>query len=373
MRHANDRTIEFARAVSREFADALDGTPKTMPSERRSPETEGSTYDVNDDLHIAVDAESGTRGRTAWVAAVAAGSTTREPDRTVYFTVAGDEPRLTDQLARFGHNPERIRIRDTSPASAPSPLEATCTAVADGEADAAVTARPPRLAADVARRCLRRLEPVRRPVATAPFAQPGASGDTDRALLLDAGAADEASADDLVQFAEMGACYAESFELKDDPRIALLSNGDSVETAPERIARAAEMLQTDDSVEFAGLHPSSGLVRPEVDVFATDGFSGRLVLDLLGEISALAADLGDVNSGNRSIWRSGLAFLSRRSNADEENAAPSSPGASPILGLDGSLVLTAPDAGRAEFIEAFGIAVDCVSLDLPARLADRLA
>lgn len=328
---------------------------------------------TNDEtLTLAVDAESGKRGRGAWMAAVAAGSLATEPERTVYFTVAGHEKRLTERLETFGHNPERIRIRDTSSTTTPSSLEAVCRTVAGGEADAAVTARPTREASNVAREHFQRLEPVQRAAATATFAQPGDAGGPHRGLLLDAGATDEASTDDLVQFAEMGAIYTEMLGRRTAPKVALLSNGDTVGAAPPRIARAADLLAEDETVAFGGVVPSDALMRPDLDVLATDGFVGRVVLDLLEKITELAADLTEADRKQRSIWHAGLAFLSG-DGTEEADPTAASPDASPILGLDETLVLAAPDARRAELIDAFGVAADCVALDLPARLERRLA
>lgn len=119
---------------------------------------------------------------------------------------------------------------------------------------------------------LGRLPEVSHPAAAIPIPTP--SG---RSLLLDAGAATDSTAQDLVNFAVMGATYARLVWGVENPRIALLSIGQE-ETKGSKCAREAHQSLKVSGLNFIGNVEGSDIGTAAADVIVTDGFTGNVAL-----------------------------------------------------------------------------------------------
>lgn len=96
-------------------------------------------------------------------------------------------------------------------------------------------------------------------------------------LLLDVGANPDARADHLVQYAKMGAVYAENVRGIKQPRIGLLNVGTEDGKGNHLSQQAFKLLQ-EESFHFIGNVEARDLMDGVADVVVCDGFSGNLVL-----------------------------------------------------------------------------------------------
>jgi glycerol-3-phosphate acyltransferase PlsX len=144
--------------------------------------------------------------------------------------------------------------------------------VARGEADAFVTMgnTGATLAAAVLR--LKRIEGIERPALAAVF--PTTSG---ACLLLDIGANADARAEHLVQFAIMGAAYAERVLGFREPRVGLVSIGEE-ETKGSLLVQEAHRLLREAPVRFVGNIEGKDIPAGAADVVVTDGFVGNVLI-----------------------------------------------------------------------------------------------
>ena len=168
-----------------------------------------------------------------------------------------------------------------------SSLVACVRAVADGTAEAAVSAgnTGAMLAAGLLH--LRRLPGVLRPAIAVPL--PAHRGPS---VLLDAGANADARPEHLVQFAHMGSVFSEEILDVHRPEVRLLSIGEEDEKGNQLTIEAHRLLREDASLNFAGNAESRDLLRGVADVVVTDGFTGNIVLKLLeGTIGELLGEL----------------------------------------------------------------------------------
>ena len=170
-------------------------------------------------IRVAVDAMGGDRGPEEIVAGALAAATD-----TVKPIVLGPKD-LDTQGLELIEAPDVIAMEEKpteAVRSKPrSSLVTACRAVAEGRADAVVSAgnTGAMLAASLLE--LRRIQGVRRPaIAVTIPAREGPS------VLLDAGANADARPEDLVQFAHMGAVYARYLLGRTNPRVGLLSIGE---------------------------------------------------------------------------------------------------------------------------------------------------
>ena len=156
-----------------------------------------------------------------------------------------------------------------------SSLVAAVRSVADGDADAVLSAgnTGAMLAAGLLH--LRRLPGVMRPAIAVPIPA------RDRAsVLLDAGANADARAEHLLQFAHMGAIFSEELLDVRNPEVRLLSIGEEDEKG-NPLTLDAHALLRESSLNFGGNAESRDLLRGAADVVVTDGFTGNIALKLL--------------------------------------------------------------------------------------------
>src|SRR6266516_357343 len=224
-------------------------------------------------VRVAVDAMGGDRGPEEIVAgAVDAASDTVQP------VIVGPRDVETQGLELI-EAPDVIAMdekpTDAVRAKPNSSLVVACRSVGEGEADAVVSAgnTGAMLAASLLE--IRRVPGVRRPaIAVTIPARRGPS------VLLDSGANADARPEDLVQFAYMGAVFAEEILGVRNPEIRLLSIGEEAEKGNQLTLEAHQLLQASD-LNFAGNTEGRDLLAGAADVIVTDGFTGNVVLKLL--------------------------------------------------------------------------------------------
>lgn len=153
-------------------------------------------------------------------------------------------------------------------------------------------------------------------------------------VLVDMGANVECRAMHLVQFALMGATYAEALYGKQRPSVALLSNGSEPTKGTETL-REAHRLLTATHLRYVGYIEGRDLPLGKVDVVVTDGFVGNVTLKLSEGIAE--ALVQKVRERLRGDWLGSLgALLMRRAlRSLGEELDPARVGAAPLLGLDG--------------------------------------
>ena len=112
--------------------------------------------------------------------------------------------------------------------------------------------------------------------------------DGKQVLLLDAGANADCKPINLLQFALMGAAYAEAQGVV-APKVALLSNG-TEDTKGNALNREVFPLLKDAGINLVGNMEARDIISGEIDVVVTDGFAGNVALKSLeGGIASLMA------------------------------------------------------------------------------------
>src|SRR4051794_15982449 len=155
-------------------------------------------------------------------------------------------------------------------------------AVGAGEADALVSGGSTGSALAAGLFHLKRAKGIYRPALALPIPIPGAP-----VLLLDVGANAEVRPEHLVQFAFMGAAFAEAVLGVQRPRVALLSNGEeAAKGTPDVIAVHEQLAARGAALNFVGNVEGTGLTAGAADVVVTDGFTGNVALKLLEGTSA---------------------------------------------------------------------------------------
>ena len=178
------------------------------------------------------------------------------------------------------HASEVVEICD-NPANAfrekkDSSLTVGLTMLKNGEGDAFVSAGSTGAILSAATLLVKRIRGIRR-AALAPVIPTGNGG----AVLIDCGANAECSPEYLLQFAYMGAYYAETVLKRPEPRVGLLNIGaepsKGTDLQRETYARL-EQAAKEGRINFVGNVEAREAVEGAVDVIVSDGYSGNIFL-----------------------------------------------------------------------------------------------
>lgn len=97
-------------------------------------------------------------------------------------------------------------------------------------------------------------------------------------LLLDVGANAECNVENLVQFAEIGSLYTRYFFKIDQPRIGLINIGEESSKGSELYKSTYQSLSRHPDINFVGNIEGKDLLKGDVDVIISDGFTGNIIL-----------------------------------------------------------------------------------------------
>jgi glycerol-3-phosphate acyltransferase PlsX len=332
---------------------------------------------------LSIDAMGGDEGPAAVVGGMAKAI---EKNPELRFIVHGNRPELerliekrrglsekceirhTDDVARMDEKPSSV-LRHGKGTSMWSAIEA----VRAGEAPVAVSCGNTGALMLMSMTRLRKIEGVNRPAIACLWPSRNPSGFN---VMLDVGADLRADAEDLLQYALMGASYARNGLDLQRPRVGLLNVGTEdhkgraeIKVAADLIARVAPAADFD----FVGFVEGVDLPSDKVDVIVTDGFTGnvalktgegtaRMIRELMGDafryspLSRIAALLAYTS----------LRRLSKRIDPRRVNGGV-------FLGLNGTVVKSHGGADATGFAAAIKLAARLAASGFNQRLAARIA
>ena len=197
--------------------------------------------------------------------------------------------------------------------------------------------------------------------------------DGEKSVMLDLGANIECSAENLYQFAIMGAIFAETRLNLVYPRIGLLNIGIEEIKGHQSIRDAANLLQKSTALNYVGFIEGDVLLNGKADVIVSDGFAGNVALKTLeGTVRNLLSLFKD-KANSRFIklilaWIFCFVFKQRlkRINPDEYNGAS-------LIGLKAVVVKSHGSANVNAFAHAIADAAFQARQQLPEKILAGLA
>ena len=200
--------------------------------------------------------------------------------------------------------------------------------------------------------------------------------DGEKSVMLDLGANIECSAENLYQFAIMGAIFAETRLNLVYPRIGLLNIGIEEIKGHQSIRDAANLLQKSTALNYVGFIEGDVLLNGKADVIVSDGFAGNVALKTLeGSVRNLFSLFKDkANSRFIKLILAGLfRFVFKQSykrlkriNPDEYNGAS-------LIGLKAVVVKSHGSANVNAFAHAIADAAFQARQQLPEKILAGLA
>jgi len=315
-------------------------------------------------VRVAVDALGGDRAPEE----IVAGATDAASDsiHPILFGPAGLEARGLELVPTVGAVEMHEKPADAVRAKPDSSLVRACAAVGTAQADAVVSAgnTGAMLAASLLH--IRRLPGVARPGIAVMI--PSRRGPT---VLIDSGANADARPEHLVQFAHMGAVFAEELLEVREPEIRLLSIGEEPEKGNQLTLEAHELLMA-SGLRFAGNVEGRGLLEGEADVVVCDGFTGNVALKTMegtirSVIGALRREIAATPRG-----KFGGLLIRPAARRLRERLDPDTYGGAYLLGLRGLVVIAHGSSSRRAIANAIRLAARGVEHRVVDRLAERI-
>jgi len=329
---------------------------------------------------IAIDAMGGDSGPAAMIAGIVRA---HRHDSSLGFLIFGEERLIRPELEKHPRLRDAVQIVHTAEAIAATekPSQAirrarttsmgmAIAAVKDGHADAAVSGGNTGALMAMSKLALRTMPGIDRPALAALLPT---LGDTD-VVMLDLGANTECDAQNLVQFAVMGAAYARTGLKMDKPRVRLLNIGTEELKGTDELKEAAALLREADYLpfKFDGFTEGDQLSRGNIDVVVTDGFSGNIALKTAEGTARFVTDL--LRRAFKSSLRSKAGFaLSRPAlNLLKVHLDPNNHNGAVFLGLNGLVVKSHGSANSKGVANAIRVAARMVRNDITRKIGDDL-
>lgn len=249
-----------------------------------------------------------------------------------------------------------------------SSMRLAIEAVAEGRAQAAVSAGNTGALMAIARYVLRTLDGIDRPaIATAlPNRTGGAT------LMLDLGANVDCSAEHLLQFGMMGSALVTSLDGPACPSVGLLNVGEEVIKGNELVKQAGDLLRA-SQLNFVGNVEGNDIFKGTTDVIVCDGFVGNVALKTSEGLAQMMG--GFLKQEFTRSWFTRFAALlskpilrrfARRVDHRRYNGAA-------LLGLKGIVFKSHGSADAYAFRHALERAAEAASRGLNDRIASALA
>ena len=249
-----------------------------------------------------------------------------------------------------------------------SSIIVACQMVRRGEAQAVVTAGNTggALAAGILK--IGRIKGIMRPALMTPF--PTLKG---FCTVLDVGANADTRPEYIPQFAVMGTIYTETVLGINEPKVALLSNGEEDGKGNQLVISAFQMLQKTPGINFQGNIESHEVFEGLADIVVTDGFTGNIFLKTTeAAASALQRVVFEelkrdpLSAVGGLLARNGLRRIRSRIDDSEYGGAV-------LLGLSGVLVVAHGRSNANSIRQTIRVAKESMDQNIPERIRQGVA
>ena len=295
-------------------------------------------------MAIAVDAMGGDSPLTVQIEAALQAISELGTD----IVLIGAEDQIKEVLKQHSFDQNKLRIVNStetvemndSPATAlrqkkNSSIKVAVDLLATGEADAVVSAGNTGAAMATAKFVLKSVEGIERPaIATLmpsihrnhPF------------VLLDIGANTDCKPLYLFQFALMGDAYARTLLHLDNPRVALLNNGEEEGKGYLQLKETYDLLKQ-STLNFTGNIEGKSMFKDIVDVVVCDGFIGNIALKVAEGTFDFVRSVLREEVDNTLLAKIGYQAMRGPFRALRQRADYSEVGGAPLLGVNGIVII----------------------------------
>lgn len=329
-------------------------------------------------ITIAIDGMGGDDGAPMVVHGI---SKAKDESPNLKFIIFGKESVLTPLIASFPnlstgvtvvHTDDYVAAED-KPSQAvrrgrKSSMGLAITALKDGSADATVSAGNTGALMSMAKIMLRTMPDIDRPALTSRI--PTLTGEC---VLLDLGANVDCNAENLVQFAVMGAAFSRTVVGIERPKVGILNVGVEELKGSGAVQEASQCLrETHPHMEFGGFAEGNDICMGRFDVIVTDGFSGNIALKTLEGTAKFIGTLMKNAFESSILSKAGYVLAKGGINDLKSHIDPNNHNGAVFLGLNGLVVKSHGSATPKGFAAAIKVAYDMANNDLSKLISEDL-
>jgi glycerol-3-phosphate acyltransferase PlsX len=278
------------------------------------------------------------------------------------FRYSGDKIEIVpcSQTVRMDANPRAsLKLTDSS-------IAVATRLVAEGKADAMVSAGATGATKAHALIGLRRLEGIRREAIA--MLMPTSKSPC---LILDVGANVDCKPRHLVDFAIMGTVYARTVLGRKNPRVGLLSVGEEPGKGNALTLATYDLLQK-SHLNFIGNVEGKHLFKGKVDVLVCDGFVGNVVLKVCESLAKMI--IGGVKGAMKKnvLTMAGALMLLPGMRKFHKKVDHSEYGGAPLLGLNGVCIIGHGASNAKAVMNAIRVAIESVNQNINYHIGEEL-
>ncbi len=287
----------------------------------------------------------------------------------VSFLLLGDEAELKKEFA----SSERVEIRGTTTIipmeikpldflrSKTSSMYQAIMAVKNHEADAVLSAGSTGGFLTGATILLRNIPGILRAGLCTPFPTAKEGKGT---VILDVGASNKNTAEELCQFALMGKLYAEKVLSVKDPKIYTLSNGLEEGKGSDEIVEAYRLMKEHSFPGFSGNVEARNALDGNHDVIVTSGFAGNIFLKSTEGMASMMNHMIKDSFKMNLLTKIGYLFSSKGFKKMKKTMDYKRYGGAILLGVDGIVVKAHGNSDDYAFYHAIEVADNMVKADI---------
>ena len=182
-------------------------------------------------------------------------------------------------------------------------------------------------------------------------------------VLLDIGANIDCKPSYLFQFALMGDAYARTMLKLENPRVALLNNGEEEGKGNQIVQDAFKLLER-STLNFLGNIEGKAMFQDQVDIVVCDGFVGNIALKVAeGTFDFVRSVL---KQEIQNSWLAQIGSLAMRApfQSLKDRADYSEVGGAPLLGINGVVIICHGNSKPHTIRNAILHARQCAELNL---------
>ncbi len=191
------------------------------------------------------------------------------------------------------------------------------------------------------------------------------------AVVLDIGANADCKPEYLLQFALLGAVYAQIVLGRPNPRVGLLSNGEEAGKGNQLVKDTYPLLQRAGLNFYGNVEPKE-FFGGAVDVAVTDGFTGNVLIKTSEAVAKMLIDVIRREIKASPISTAGGMLARGAFRRVAKLLDPSEYGAAPLLGVRGLVFIGHGRSDAKALLNAIRVAREAVQGDLLTALGEAL-
>lgn len=192
--------------------------------------------------------------------------------------------------------------------------------------------------------------------------------------VLDCGANNENSAEELVQFALMGRLYSKAAGGYDDPRVYLLSNGAEDEKGAPEVKEANRLLRESNFPNFCGnIEAREAILDQDVHVVVAPGFSGNIFLKGVEGTAKYVSGLMKEGFKKNILTMIGALFAKKGIDDMKKRMDYKAVGGALLLGVNGVVVKGHGNSDAYSFTNALRVAYKMVKDDVVNNIKEGIS